>query len=128
MLFDEYIKIFEEVLSLTEKIEKLCIQAKSDETEELFHKRSSLMQKLQVPEDIDDEKFAKIIEIKNKISEKNKIILDAMQKEKEMIKTSMEEIKKQHMRSQVYQQSAEQKIKDSYKEPPFGGSGSIFGK
>ena len=129
MLFDEYIRIFEEILKLTEEIEVLCLQAKSNETEELFHKRNALMQKLEVPEDIDNEKFAKIVSIKDKISEKNASIAAAMQKEKEMIKTTMDEIKRQHLSSQSFQQSTENQIKSSYKEPPFdGNSGSIFGK
>ena len=92
MLFEEYKKIFEEVLSLTEKIEELCEKSRSDETDELFHKRSALMQKLEVPEDLDDEKFAQIIEIKDKIFAKNDNILNAMQKEKEKADEELKEI------------------------------------
>lgn len=93
MLFEEYIKIFEEILALTEKIEALCLKFKSDETDELFHKRSALVKKLSVPEDLDDEKFAQIVKIKDKIAKKNENILNAMQKEKNNIEDELKEAK-----------------------------------
>ncbi|MCR4880915.1 MAG: hypothetical protein K6A44_03070 [bacterium] len=93
MVFEEYKKLFEEILALTAKIEELCINFKSDETDELFHKRNALMKKLSVPEDLDDEKFAQIIKIKNEVAKRNENILKAMQKEKNKVESDLKEIR-----------------------------------
>ena len=127
MLFNEYIKIFEEVLALTEQIETLCMQFKSDETDELIHKRSQLMSKLDVPQDIDEEKFAQILAIKDKISEKNANILSAMQKEKEIAQKTVDEIKKNAAKKNLPESSTETKIRNTYKKPNDGDmNSSIF--
>ena len=127
MLFEEYIKIFEEVLALTEKIEALCAKFKSDEADPLFHQRNELMKKLNVPEDIDDEKFAKLLAIKEKISKLNEKILAEMQKEKEKAKKETNAMKKNIPLQKSFSDIPELKLKNDYKKPKSNGSGgSIF--
>lgn len=126
MLFDEYIKIFEEVLALTEKIEAICAKGKSEDAEPFFHKRNELMQKLSVPDDIDEEKFAKVLAIKGKISDLNEKILADMKKEKEKAQKIVNEMKKNISAGQSYKETTEIQLKNNYKNPKSGDGGSIF--
>ena len=55
MLFAEYKKTFEKVLSMTEKIKTFIEKGKNDEADALFQERAMLMEKLIIPEDIEME-------------------------------------------------------------------------
>ena len=125
MLFDEYKKIFEKVLSVTEKIKTLVEKGKSDEADALFLERAMLMEKLVIPEDIDEKKFAEIVSIKEKISETNTQILEIMQQAGEQLKKDLEKLKKQAM---AYKQTPEKKETPSDKnfKNNKGGGNSIF--
>ncbi len=128
MLFEEYKKIFEQVLELTEKIETLSSKMKSDETDILFQQRNDLMQKLDVPEDIDDEKFQQILDIKEKITALNSKISKNMKKEKEKAVSELDKIKKQANALNVQAPDTTQKIplKNNFQPPKSSGGGSIF--
>lgn len=126
MLFEEYIKIFTEVLVITEKIEALCAKLRSEEAEPLFHERNVLMQKLSVPEDIDDEKFAKVLAIKEKISQLNEKILKDMKREKEKADRETTQVRNNISAGQYCQETTEMKLKNNYKNPKYNGDGSIF--
>ena len=126
MLFEEYIKIFEEVLAITEKIAALCSQMRSEETEALFNKRNELMQKLSVPEDIDDEKFQKVLTIKEKITSLNEKILKDMKKEKDIAKRNTMEMKNNISAGQMPRETPKIQLQNNYKSPKSDGGGSIF--
>lgn len=130
MLFEEYKQIILQILAISEKIEKLCQKGKSDETDELFHTRNELLQKLSIPEDLNDENFAEIVAIKDQITKKNADILKAMQKEQESLKKDAEQLKqKANMQNFIPEDRTLNDLKNSYKNPPsFGDGGSIFGK
>ena len=124
MLFEEYKKIFEKVLSMTEKIKNLLEKGKSVEAETIFQERTMLMERLELPDDIDEKKFDEILKIKEKISQTNREILEIMQKAGEQLKKSLEELKKQAL---AYNQAPEQK--ETQKEKKFkkhNSGNSIF--
>ena len=129
MLFDEYIKIFEEVLSITEKIAALCSKMRSEETEPLFNKRNQLMQKLSIPEDIDDEKFKKVIALKEKITSLNEKILKDLKKEKDLAKKNTTELQNNisaQIPSQIPSQMPKIQLENNFKNPKPNNGGSIF--
>ncbi len=125
MLFDEYIKIFEEVLAITEKIAVLCSKMRSEETEPLFNKRNQLMQKLNTPEDIDDEKFQKVIAIKEKITSLNEKILKDLKKEKDLAKKNATDVQI-NIPTQIQQQMPKIQFENNFKNPKTNNGGSIF--
>ena len=106
MLFEEYKKTFEKVLSVTEKIKSLVEKGKGNETEALFIERAMLMEKLEIPDDIDEKKFEEILLIKEKISQLNAEIIKSVRLEGEKLRKSLEELKKQ---AQAYNQRPEEK-------------------
>ena len=89
MLFEEYKKIFEEILAYSEEIVKLYKKNDYDEAEVLLSKRSMLLGKLNdVPEDIDEEKVNYIISIRGKIQELDKTLNEYIAKEKKDIRST----------------------------------------
>lgn len=126
MLFDEYIKIFEEILEITKKIEVLCSKLKSNEAEPLFKQRNELMQKLDVPDDIDDEKFQKILAIKEQITELNAKILKGMKKEKDKAIIDLNKIKTEANSPKSFDMTSQTILHNKFQPPKSSGGGSIF--
>ena len=91
MQFEEYKKIFEEILTYTEETVKLYKQKKIEEAEVLFNKRTSLMAKLTPFEDIDEEKVNYIISLRNKIQELDNVLSQYISKQKEELKNKQKE-------------------------------------
>ena len=115
MTYEEYKKFFEEIYTLSEEIEKLCKKKKFDEIDEPFKKRNELFAKLSTPtEDLDEEKVKYILELRDKIKEKNDFILKAIQVHKSEIKKALLEVKQ------------ESKIIEKYKIPKGDIQSSIF--
>ena len=115
MTYDEYKKAFEEIYALTTEIEKLCKHKKFEEVDEPFNKRNELFAKLSTPtEDLTEEKVRYILELRDRIKEKNDAILKMMQVQRNEIKKALAEI------------NQESKIIDKYKMPTEPGKSSIF--
>ena len=112
---EEFIKIFQEVVDLTEEIENLCKIKKIDNIEETFNKRDELFNKLgDLPEDITNEQYKIICDLKDKLTQKNNFILKAIKTRKNDIKMELALLKK------------EEKVVDAYKVPSFKENSSIF--
>ena len=105
MLFKEYKSTFEEILSLTVKIEELCMSNKVDEIAEPFAKRDALFKKLSLPDDIPDNQLDYINNLSEQIQKKNENIL-------RYFKVTKNEIKKE-----LISLNSEDKILDAYKVP-----------
>lgn len=114
MLFEEYKKIFEEILELTEELELICKNKKDGDFDGIFQKRDELFQKLEMPEDIDEEKITYIRSIRDKIQEKNKFILRTIQVTRNEIKKALIEVKQ------------ENNVIEAYKIPKVNNNASIF--
>ena len=115
MKAEEYIKIFREILVLTEKLEELCKRKKFDDIDEPFNKRDELFNKLdELPEDITKEDYQVICEIKDKLTEKNQFIMKAFQVHKNNLKMDLALMNK------------ENKIVEAYKIPSTINKSSIF--
>ena len=92
MLFEEYKKIFEEILELTEELELICKNKKDGDFDKVFEKRDKLFQKLETPEDVTEERIEEIRLIRDKIQEKNKFILRTIQVSRNEIKKALLEM------------------------------------
>jgi len=115
MTFEEYKKAFEEVLALSEKIEILCKKNKFDEIDEPFNKRNQIFASLSLPEEeLTEEQVQSILNLRDKILEKNEFIKKAMQVRKNVIKQELSAIKQ------------ETKIVETYKIPKGDINSSIF--
>ncbi len=115
MTFEEYKEAFEEIYTLSEQIEELCKKKKFEEIDEPFNKRNELFAKLSTPtEDLDEEKVNYILELRDKIKEKNDFILKAIQVHKNEIKKALVEVNK------------ESKVIEKYKIPTGDVKSSIF--
>ena len=114
MLFEEYKKIFEEILKLTEELELICKNKKEGDFDGIFEKRDKLFQKLEKPEDVTEEKIEEIRLIRDKIQEKNKFILRMIQVARNEIKKELLEVKQ------------ENNVIQAYKIPKLDNNASIF--
>lgn len=114
MLFEEYKKIFEEILELTEELELICKNKKDGDFDKVFEKRDKLFQKLETPEDVTEERIEEIRLIRDKIQEKNKFILRTIQVSRNEIKKALLEIKQ------------ENNVIEAYKIPKGDINASIF--
>ena len=115
MTYEEYKKTFEEILALSEKIEKLCKQNKFDEIEEPFAKSGELMSSLSLPEEeLTEEQVKYILSLRDKIQEKNDSLKKIMQVQKNTIKQELALLNK------------ENKIVETYKIPQGDIKSSIF--
>jgi len=114
MLFEEYKKIFEEILELTEELELICKNKKEGDFDGIFEKRDKLFQKLETPEDVTEEKINYIRSIRDKIQEKNEFILRTIQVTRNEIKKALLEVKQ------------ESNVIEAYKIPKGNNNASIF--
>ena len=114
MLFEEYKKIFENILELTEELEQICKFNKDGDFDAIFQKRDELFQKLETPEDISEENIDYIRSIRDKIQEKNKFILRTLQVSRNEIKKALVDVKQ------------ENKVIEAYKMPKTDLNASIF--
>jgi len=114
MLYDEYKQLFEEILKLTEQLEKMCKKQDLEEFEEVFEKRDKLFQKLETPTDIDQEKVDYICSLRDKFQEKNKFILRFIEVTRNEIKQALIELKQ------------ENQVIEAYKIPKGNENASIF--
>ena len=115
MTYEEYKKIFEEIYALVQELEELCKKKKFDEIDEPFSKYNELFAKLSTPtEDLDEEKINYILELRDKIKEKNDFILRAIRVKRNEIKRELIEVKQ------------ESKVIEKYKIPTGDTKSSIF--
>ena len=115
MTYEEYKKIFEEIYALVQELEELCKKKKFDDIEKPFSKYNELFSKLSTPtEDLDEEKVNYILELRDKIKEKNDFILKAIKIQKNEIKKELLEVKQ------------ESKVIEKYKIPTGDINSSIF--
>ena len=114
MTFEEYKSTFEEILELTEVLEKLCKKNNFEEIDEPFTKRQELFSKLDMPSNLTTEQIQTILQLRDIIKEKNDFIIRAMQVARNKIKEELTSIK------------TEEKIIEAYKIPSGEIKSSIF--
>ncbi len=103
MTYDEYKEAFEQIYVLTEELEELCKKKKFDEIDDPFNRRNELFAKLSTPtEDLDEQKINYILDLRDKIQEKNNFILKAMQVQRSEIKKVLLEVKQESKIIQKY--------------------------
>lgn len=96
MNYAEYKKIFEEILVLTEKLENLCKEKNFEEIDLFFNKRNELFVKMEAPnEDLTEEQVNYILNLRDKVKEKNDFVLECFKSRKEELKTQLIETKKE---------------------------------
>ena len=95
MLFEEYKKIFEEILQLTEELELICKNKKEGDFDAIFQQRDLLFKKLETPTDVDEEKINYIRSLRDEIQKKNKFILRTIEVARNEIKQALIETKQE---------------------------------
>jgi len=115
MTYEEYKKAFEEILEISEKIERLYKLNKIDDVEGLFKRREELFAALSLPEeDLNEEQVAYIFKLRDKIQEKNQTLIRVMQ------------VKKNEIKKELISLNQETKVVEKYKIPKGDVKSSIF--
>lgn len=117
MDFEEYKKLYEDILEISEVVEKLFKAKKFEEVKEPFEKRFLLVEKLTEAdinlEELDDEKFQQIADLAGQIKEKNEFILKAMQLQKMELKKEMINVRQEQDITEAYQIKSSEKTGNS---------------